>query len=161
MDCLGSSYQLVLATDSNLLTVKSWFSDQQQILTWGGPNMYYPISDETFMSLLQESHLSSYCLLDPDNSVVAFGQFYLRLDRHHLGRLVVSPKHRNQGLVKKLIFGLLEMAVQINGQREASLFVYKDNSPALRAYSAIGFKTRIYPADLPPNMQDCLYMVLD
>jgi GNAT superfamily N-acetyltransferase len=41
---------------------------------------------------------------------VAFGQYYRRLEHHHLARLCVNPKYRGQGLAKILVTRILEQA---------------------------------------------------
>jgi ribosomal protein S18 acetylase RimI-like enzyme len=153
-------YQLTLATQSQLLELKSWFTTQHQIFTWGGPNLSYPMKDDTFIELMRASHLSSYSVINSENVLVAFGQFYLRLERHHLGRLAVNPNYRNKGLAKLLITKLLEQATKFSQPREASLFVFRDNIAALKCYHSMGFREESYPDTMPANMQNCAYMVL-
>lgn len=155
----SSEYQLEAATDIAILSVKAWFSNQQQLFSWGGPNMSYPMSDRAFLTILREPQLNSFCLFNADGQLLAFGQFYLRLERHHLGRLAVNPLFRNKGLAKILIASLLEKAQQKLGMRAASLFVFKDNDAALRCYLAMGFNEQSYPEGIPNNMPNCMYMV--
>jgi ribosomal protein S18 acetylase RimI-like enzyme len=153
--------KLLNSTDEHLLQVKSWFSTAAEIFTWGGPNMTYPMSDEDFLHLIKGKHLHSYSLLDTTQQVLAFGQFYDRLGRNHLGRLAVAPTHRGKGLSKKLIEGLLTKAQKVRPSVEASLFVFTDNQVAYQCYQSLGFKEVPYPLHpFPGNMQNCVYMVL-
>lgn len=152
---------LVYPTEQQYLQVKTWFSDHQQIYTWGGPNMTYPMSDENFLKCLTAEHFKSFCLLNDQQQLLAFGQYYRRLEHHHLGRLAVNPKYRGQGLAKILINNLLEQAYSEQSAKGASLFVFKDNGVAYRCYQSLGFIETDYPeVPFPGNMKNCAYMVL-
>ncbi|WP_068374472.1 GNAT family N-acetyltransferase [Paraglaciecola hydrolytica] len=155
------NYQLVNATEQHLLSVKTWFNSTAQIFTWGGPNMVYPMADNDFLDLMQAEHLNSYVLTDNSQQMLAFGQFYMRLGRHHLGRLGVNPSFRGQGLAKPLIKKLLALAHKQQNAQGASLFVFADNLVALQCYASLGFELANYPDPMPGNMQNCLYMVLE
>jgi ribosomal protein S18 acetylase RimI-like enzyme len=150
---------LICPTEQQYLQVKTWFSDHQQMFTWGGPNMTYPMSDDKFLNLLTAEHFTSFCLLNEEQQVVAFGQYYERLDHHHLGRLAVKPNNRGQGLAKILITKILEKAHLEQPAKGASLFVFKDNLVAYNCYQSLGFVETEYPEQpFPGNMQNCVYM---
>jgi ribosomal protein S18 acetylase RimI-like enzyme len=152
---------LVYPTKQQFLQVKSWFSNHQQAYTWGGPNMTYPMSDKSFFKLLTAGHFKSFCLLNDEQRVVAFGQYYRRLEHHHLGRLAVNPKYRGQGFSKILITEILEQAFIAKSAKGASLFVFRDNIVAYNGYQSLGFIETDYPEEpFPGNMQNCAYMVL-
>jgi ribosomal protein S18 acetylase RimI-like enzyme len=151
---------LVKALQVHLLELKNWFSDFEQILTWGGPDMVYPISDKDFVELLTKPHLNSYALVDANQQLLAFGQYYIRLDRWHLGRLAVNPQFRGQGLAKVLVTELLQSAALKKSNMEASLFVFTDNHVAHQCYQSLGFIETDYPGGVPGNLQNCVYMVL-
>lgn len=150
---------LICPTEQECLRVKTWFSDHQQMFTWGGPNMTYPMADQDFLKQLSANHCKSFCLLKDEQKVVAFGQYYERLDHHHLGRLAVNPKYRGQGLAKILITTILEKAHLEQPNKGASLFVFKDNVVAYNCYQSLGFVETEYPEPpFPGNMQNCIYM---
>jgi ribosomal protein S18 acetylase RimI-like enzyme len=152
---------LTYPTQKQYLQVKDWFSNRKQIYAWGGPNLTYPMSDENFLKLLTADHFKSFGLLNDEQQLVAFGQYYRRLDYHHLGRLAVNPKYRGQGLAKILITKILEQAFLQQSAKGASLFVFKDNIVAYQCYQSLGFIETDYPEDpFPGNMQNCAYMVL-
>jgi ribosomal protein S18 acetylase RimI-like enzyme len=157
----SDNQQLVVASEQHLLNVKTWFSSTAEIYTWGGPNMVYPMADDTFITLMRAAHLNSYSLVNSAQQIVAFGQFYLRLGRHHLGRLAVNPQYRGQGFAKPLIKQLLAKAAKQQNAQGASLFVFIDNHVALQCYQSLGFKRASYPEAMPGNMQNCHYMILD
>ena len=152
---------LIYPTEQQCLQVKYWFSNHQEIYTWGGPNMTYPMSDNNFLKLLTADHIKSFGLLNEQQQLLAFGQYYRRLEHHHLARLAVNPQYRGQGLAKILITKILEQAFLAQSAKGASLFVFKDNTAAYQCYQSLGFIETDYPADpFPDNMQNCAYMVL-
>ena len=152
---------LTLPTKQQYLQVKSWFSNHQEIYTWGGPNMTYPMPDEDFLNRLKAPHIDSFSLINENQELVAFGQYYMRLGKRHLGRLAVNPNFRGQGLSKILITKLLAQAENTQPNTDASLFVFKDNVVAYSCYQSLGFIETDYPEQpFPGNMQNCVYMVL-
>ncbi|MFT5135074.1 MAG: ribosomal protein S18 acetylase RimI-like enzyme [Arenicella sp.] len=108
--------------------------------------------------------MASYCLLGstiaaangPDE-LLAFGQFYQRLDKCHLARLLVAPKQRGKGLAKVLINLLSELGRQSFVLAGDSLFVLPENLAAVQVYTSIGFEVVNYPGQHP--LDDHLYMI--
>ncbi|MCF2949044.1 GNAT family N-acetyltransferase [Paraglaciecola aquimarina] len=147
------------ATTEHMLQIKRWFHHFDEIQRWGGPELTYPIEDQTFTELLQAPHFNSYAMLDENNQVMAFGQHYIRLERHHLARLVVNPNNRGQGLGQVLVKQLLDIAIGLHTAQSASLFVFEDNLAAYHCYQKLGFVETDYPGGVPGNMKDCVYMV--
>lgn len=160
---LDKEFSLVAATQSDVIDLYSWFSDQHSISRWGGPGFEYPMSQSAFLSALRVEELASYWVEDSMGQKVAFGQFYERLGRHHLGRLVVAEHQRGRGLGKQLVLLLLERSLQSLDidveQQEASLFVMQDNPAAIQCYQSLGFTNATYPGGIPGNMSNCDYMI--
>ena len=152
---------LIDPTQHHFLQVKSWFSNHQEIHSWAGPKMTYPMSDESFLRSLTEEPFKSCCLLNDEQQLVAFGQYYRRLEHHHLARLCVNPKYRGQGLAKILVTQILEQAFLEPSAKGTSLFVFKDNIVAYNCYRSLGFIETDYPEQpFLGYMQDCVYMTL-
>jgi ribosomal protein S18 acetylase RimI-like enzyme len=149
------------ASEKHLQAIHPWFTNFEEIFTWGGPAMHYPMPIDAFVQTLQAPHLCSYGLVDQDAKLLAFGQHYVRLGRHHLGRLVVNPQHRGRGLGKILVTNLLAKAGLDRRANGASLFVFASNVVAYRCYQSLGFTQALYPEAMPANMDNCLYMVRD
>jgi ribosomal protein S18 acetylase RimI-like enzyme len=119
------------------------------------------MSDENFLKSLTAEHFKSFCLLNDEQQLVAFGQYYRRLEHHHLGRLAVNPKQRGQGLAKILITKILEQAFLNQSAKGASLFVFKDNTVTNQCYQSLGFIEIEYPKQpFLGNMQNCVCMIL-
>jgi ribosomal protein S18 acetylase RimI-like enzyme len=144
-------------TDHHLLEIMSWFDDEQSLFTWSGPNFRYPYDLTSFREDLKLSELNSFVLRDDKLTTLAFGQYYLRLGRCHLGRLVVNPNCRGQGIAKQLMNKLFQAGSRDLGVNEGSLFVLEHNKSAIKSYQSFGFLFMSYPNDLP--IENCLYMI--
>ena len=143
-------------TQSDIQTIMSWFSNEEQVRQWGGPTIRYPYTLESLCEDIKLETLASYCLFSPTQQLLAFGQYYLRLGKCHLGRLVVNPSCRGGGIVSELIDHLCHIGAAELDADEYSLFVFQNNEPAIKAYQRNGFSLQDYPANIP--MENCWYM---
>ena len=133
----------------------SWFPDRRSCAVWASPAFPYPFTETTFLENIRPE-LPSFSLIGDEQELLGFGQYYLRVGRCHLARLVIAPPHRSQGLGAFLVRGLCRRGCRKLGVEECSLFVLPDNPPALKLYRRIGFAEATYPGQLSP---DCVYMV--
>ncbi len=145
------------ANKADCLLLMSWFEDKAALQIWSGPNVRYPLNQESFTEDIQLAKLDSYILEDEDNNLVAFGQFYERLGRCHLGRLVVNPIYRRQGFGELLIKKLGQKGQSTLGLKGLSLFVLKTNKVALALYRKMDFEITDYPE--PLAIDGCLYLI--
>ncbi|MDN4503821.1 GNAT family N-acetyltransferase [Alteromonadaceae bacterium BrNp21-10] len=150
--------QLISPTKQHIQQMLGWFTNKQQSTTWGGPQFRYPFTEQSFIEDLKLDTLASHVIEDSEGRCLAFGQYYARVGRCHLGRLAVSPAHRGQGIGKQLIHLLTQQGKTQLGVSECSLFVYEDNRQAYQLYLRLGFREMDYPEAMP--MAECLYMVL-
>ncbi|MFC6634009.1 GNAT family N-acetyltransferase [Microbulbifer taiwanensis] len=150
--------RLITATEEHLRTLMTWLPDLRQCRQWGGPTFRYPFTEQTFIEDCRWPDLPSCVLLDEDGESLAFGQYYERRDRCHLGRLIVSPGHRGAGLGRTLVTELSKRGCRELNARECSLFVLKDNTRARKLYEKLGFAYSDYP-DSPGWLEGCDYMI--
>lgn len=141
-----STMQLKPVTRDQVEQMMRWFPDRRSCEIWGGPKFRFPFTRTTFFEDICVGDLPSYALLD-DKSFVGFGQYYRRVGRYHVGRLVISPEHRSRGLGAWLIGSLVARARGDFVASECSLFVLPDNIPAVRLYEKLGFVRVAYPED--------------
>ena len=147
-------------TDDYLSTLMSWFTDNEvDFHAWSGPGFRYPYTVESFKQDLKYDELASYVLISPDQQLLAFGQYYLRLEKCHLGRLVVNPNKRGQALGGELLHKLCQIGIEQLQVTSCSLFVFTDNQSAIKAYQKFGFVVAQYPEQMP--IDNCYYMVLN
>ena len=155
---------LVEPSQPMIQLMMTWIKDERQLSAWAGPNFRYPFTLERFTQDLRLADLAAYCLVGssvatPNGAaeLLAFGQFYQRLDKCHLARLLVAPKQRGKGLAKVLIKLLSELGRQRFELEGDSLFVLPENLAAVQVYTSIGFEVVEYPEQHP--LDDHLYMI--
>ena len=144
-------------TDKQLIELMSWFSNQDELDIWSGPNFRFPLNLDTLKLDLKLNTLPSFFLLSEQAQLLAFGQYYLRLDKCHLARLVVNPKLRGQGVACHLITLLKNKGMADLQTHACSLFVLEQNHRAIKSYQKLGFSFANYPEQL--SLKAVLYMV--
>ncbi len=149
--------KLIDPTKDQLIEMMSWFSDEDELSEWAGPGFRYPYDLDSFMSDLNLDSLNSYSLVSEQLLFLAFGQYYLRLGKCHLGRLVVSPEFRGKGIASRLMTELSKQGKERLNVSSTSLFVLAHNKAAIKAYEKFGFKLAVYPENMA--IENCLYMV--
>lgn len=148
--------KLIPCTKEHIYFLSTWCSSLQEVEQWAGPDIRFPYTPETFLMDIKYQELSCYGLINQKNELVAFGQFYERLSNCHLGRLIVNPHFRGQGIAKKLVIYLSKQAISTLKLHKLSLFVYSNNVPALTLYKKLGFIEKDYPENL--SITNCLYL---
>lgn len=144
-------------TQDQFIEMMNWFKNPKELRTWAGPNFRHPYDLDTFTNDLNLNTIESFIVVSKKSELLAFGQCYNRLNRCHLGRLVVAPKHRGKNLVSGLMILLIAFGTKKWGVNETSLFVMTNNEVALNAYFRFGFKIVDYPEAMP--ISNCYYMV--
>lgn len=149
--------KLIPTTTPHIDELIQWFSSEAQVAQWTGPNFVFPFVRESFITMIKWQEIPSYTLVNNDGKVLAFGQFYQRLNCCHLGRLIVNPTLRGQGLGKVLIQQLANKGKATLKLENLSLFVLANNLNALNLYQALGFTLQTYPEDI--GLANCLYLI--
>ena len=141
------STRLVPATRDHLREMMAWFPSPESCTLWGGAEFRYPFTEATFVADSRCEELPTYSLVAEEDALLGFGQYYDRVGRCHLGRLVISPDHRGRGLGTRLIEKLIELGAPALRANECSLFVARTNPAAARLYERLGFTIAPYPDD--------------
>ncbi len=150
-------WRLEESSRADMTELMQWFEDAAAIKVWGGPRFGFPFSKSSFLRDCHWRKMPTFSLRNPDGQLAAFGQIYERLGRINLARLVVNPVMRGQGVGKRLVSGLLEAGREIYDSAEYSLFVYRDNAPALQCYRSMGFEIAEFP-EKAPLQYECFYL---
>lgn len=148
---------LARAVDADTKALMTWFKDAHSVNVWGGPTFRFPFDRESFTEDCRLRELTTFALRDPDDRFCAFGQMYERDRRINLARLIAHPQMRGQGIGNRLVQMLIGVGPSLFALNEFSLYVYRDNAPALRCYRSQGFEIQDYPAD-QPLADDCFYL---
>ena len=149
--------KLTTPTDQQLVELMSWFASEEELTVWSGPNFSYPFDLKSFKRDLKLNTLSSFSMVSSEGDLLAFGQYYLRLGKCHLGRLVVNPRFRGKGIIARLINQLIALGKSELSTQSCSLFVLAHTKSAINAYAKLGFCIVDYPEKIA--LENCLYMV--
>jgi len=146
------------ATIEQQWQLRTIFRSGAELTQWGGEGFRYPLQRLQFLQHLHLPDTEAYVLVNQQNQVVAFGQICNRFAKIHLARLLVLPAFRRQGIAQQLIAALISRGLRQWPEREASLFVFLDNTAALRSYQRLGFKPETQPS---APRTDLYFMTLD
>jgi ribosomal protein S18 acetylase RimI-like enzyme len=138
--------------------IMGWFPDKESVTRWGSPYMRYPLQDETFLGDIYWDRISSRVARAEDGRLLGFGQFYLKLGRCHLARLVINPDFRGHGLGEEFVAALMKHGSEDLRAGEFSLYVMTANKPALNCYRSLGFELADYP-DGDARLENCVFMI--
>ena len=153
----NDAWTLQRSVESDFDDLMGWFDVAAEVSRWGGPKFRFPFTRETFLNDCHWPEMASFSLRDPADQLCAFGQLYDRNCRINLARLVVRPDRRGQGLGRRLITMLMSVGPTLYSLDEFSLFVLRDNVPALECYKSLGFEIQKYPADEDLG-EECYYL---
>lgn len=151
------SFQLREANIDECLALRQHFTNLAEVTLWGGEGYLWPLSKHQFLQKLMLANTQSFIFLR-NQQAVGFGQICDRFGRHHLARLLIFPKFRQQGLAVGLLHGLLLQAQSINKRLDFSLYVFKHNEIAQRAYRKLGFTETEQPES---PRDDLIFMTLN
>ncbi|MDP5205978.1 N-acetyltransferase [Alishewanella sp. SMS9] len=149
--------QLIPATSTHLPELMSWFNSEAELISWAGPGFRFPFNAESFAQVLKLESLSSCLLQADDGQILGFGQYSLQHGHAHLSRLVIHPRFRGYGFIQILLGKLQRQASLTLNTASASLFVFRSNAAAIRAYQQAGFVEQLHPQG--ELHQLCSYMV--
>lgn len=145
---------LRIPESTDYLAIATWIPDVQSCVRWAGPRVPFPFSAAELPSLLAVDGGASYCLAEEAAGPLGFGQHWeLLAGAVHLGRIIVSPAARGQGLGRRLCQLLVAQAVHATGATAVTLRVYRNNTAAFSLYSSLGF----IPVE-PASTEDVLFM---
>lgn len=147
---------LAPARKEHLGQVLPWITSPEALRLWGGSALTYPPQLERTWGEIGADSTNTYVLMDEGQAVVGFGQVLPRpADTVHLGRIILAPEQRGQGLGRELCERLIQVAYASSHPRRITLNVYCHNVPAVRLYTSLGFKVRTEDA-----VEDSYFMEL-
>lgn len=141
--------ELRATTFADAELVSSWVSSPEELLTFAGPKLRFPLDPQALLDTSLEGWQVRSLFLE--GQLVGTGSFTLRDGAVHLGRLMVDPLRRGEGLGRVLVTELLEHARLHNPELarclRATLNVASDNVAAQRLYESLGFRVLREDAD--------------
>jgi ribosomal protein S18 acetylase RimI-like enzyme len=157
-EATGHGMKIEEARIEDAKEIMGWFPDKESVTRWGSPYMSYPLKDDTFFGDIYWDRMSSRVARTEDGSLLAFGQFYTKLGRCHLARLVINPEYRGRGFGEKFVSALMDHGAEQLGTDEFSLYVMTANRPAYNCYKNLGFELARQPED-DARLEDVVFMV--
>lgn len=151
--------KLVEADIGHVRNLMTWFADAPSVAIWGGPGFRFPFDEESFLKDMRWGELASRALVDDAGELAAFGQYYDRIGRCHLGRLAVHPERRGGRIGETLVRLMCAEGCRALNATECSLFVYETNVRAVRLYERLGFRVMPYPETFP-GLDGIVYMTV-
>ncbi|WP_347568812.1 GNAT family N-acetyltransferase [Microbacterium lacticum] len=124
--------------DRDLERIVGWIPDAEALRLFSGTRLSWPLTVRQLQEVTEASALAPYVVAAASGELV--GHFDLRLEEWvvWLGRVVVDPSQRGQGLAR----GVVKLAVveaHRLGAHRVRLNVISSNVPAVRAYRRAGF----------------------
>lgn len=114
-------------------------TDLREVLEIERVSFPTPWSKNMFIEDISNKDRSFFIVARMDERIVAYGGFWLILDEAHLGNLAVHPDFRRQGIGKKTLQKLIEIA-KSKGANLMTLEVREGNKTARTLYENIGFR---------------------
>ncbi|WP_105102712.1 GNAT family N-acetyltransferase [Microbulbifer pacificus] len=155
---IDAGFSLNPFEEKYLTELMRWIPSETECRQWGGPGFRYPFDQQSFSEDCRWRELPTFIVKNAEGLPVAFGQFYQRLQCCHLGRLIVAPHTRGQGVGQQLIRALAVRGYESLRLQQCSLFVLKNNLPAKALYERLGFEVCDYPEPMD-GLEMCHYMV--
>lgn len=101
--------ELRATTFADAELVSSWVSSPEELLTFAGPKLHFPLDPQALLDTSLEGWQVRSLFFE--GRLVGTGSFTLRDGAVHLGRLMVDPQRRGEGLGRVLVTELLEHAL--------------------------------------------------
>ncbi len=133
------------SVDADFDILMTWFPNESDVRRWGGPEFEFPFTPSSFRRDCHWPEMASFSLRDDDDGLLAFGQFYARDGHTNLARIGVRPGLQGQGIGRQFMSQLMAVGSERLHLPAYSLYVYRDNVPALRCYRSLGFEISPYP----------------
>lgn len=97
-----------------------------------------PWSEQGFLDALRQDTL--FVTAKQENQVLGYCGMYCSFEEGEITNVAVFPEAQRNGIGKKIISGLLEMALE-KGIVRVVLEVRVSNTPAIKLYEGFGFQT--------------------
>ncbi|HZZ46765.1 MAG TPA: GNAT family N-acetyltransferase [Pseudonocardia sp.] len=127
--------------DADLAAVVGWITDREALELFTGTTLCWPLTEEQLRELLAATAgMTAWTLVDDVEPDRPLGHFDLTRDSEgaHLGRVIIAPERRGEGLGRQLL-GLVLDNARKQHLTLISLNVAADNLPAIRTYQHWGF----------------------
>lgn len=131
------------ATPADAAIALSWTPEDEALRRWAGPAIRCPATAESLWADIDTADATTFAFKSGADGLVGFGQVRFREKTYgHLARIIVSPRHRGQGLGRALCVALMREAGRRHPIKAFSLYVFPDNINAIALYRSLGYVER-------------------
>ncbi|MCX5012671.1 MULTISPECIES: GNAT family N-acetyltransferase [unclassified Streptomyces] len=123
------------AEDAPLL--RTWVTTRTELITWAGPAFSWPLDDAQLAAYAADPGRHIWTAVSPGNHRVG----HVSVSGTRLGRVLIAPEARDQGLGRALVSQAVELCFGELALPEITLGVWAHNTAALRIYEKLGFRT--------------------
>lgn len=127
--------------DADLAAVVGWITDRDALHLFTGTTLRWPLTEQQLRDLLADTaDMTAWTLIDDVEPDRPLGHFDLTRDSEgaHLGRVIIDPERRGQGLGRDLV-GFVLATAREEHLTLISLNVVAGNLPAIKTYQRWGF----------------------
>ncbi|CAM3801562.1 GNAT family N-acetyltransferase [Mesobacillus thioparans] len=138
-------------TEEDIPQLISWISSPEFLFQWSGTGFTYPLTDQQLNKYLNEANKDgaknhAYKVIHLESSKVighiSLGSINLRNRNARMCRVLIGDDDmKGKGLAPFMVNKLLNIAFEQFDLHKVSLAVYDFNTPALKLYQKMGFKT--------------------
>ncbi|MGB4780335.1 GNAT family N-acetyltransferase [Microbacterium sp.] len=124
--------------DRDLERIVSWVPDAGALSLFSGTRLSWPLTGIQLRDLTVGSDLAAFVVVEASGALVGHFDLGIAGELGRLGRVIVDPALRGQGLAGRIVNLAVAEAARLGAER-VRLNVISDNLPALRAYRRAGF----------------------
>ena len=126
------------ATEQDFAQICSLFTTEKELF-WIYPKGSYPFTLEQLQHLMQVRR--DLTVAEQDGRILGFANLYNYEAGKSvfIGNVVVDSKSRGQGLGRRLVAHMIDLATQKYALPEVRISVFNENTKALLLYSGFGF----------------------
>ena len=136
---MGSSDSLEPFRAAHAREVAGWAATVEEARRWGGQAVVWPVAASVFSAWHADPGVRPFVLIR-SGELLGYGEVWIDEEEREveLGRIIVRPERRGQGLGRLLVTLLLGQAAQ-TGYQAAFVRVAPGNAAALACYRRAGF----------------------
>ena len=124
--------------------LRTWIRSPEQLRVWAGPGLDWPLTDAELRAYVDEGargRLIWTAVTVEAGAPVGHASLLIRDGGPvgRLGRILICPTRRGEGLGRALMDACAQAAFAVDGVQTLTLGVYSHNVRALRLYQSLGF----------------------
>jgi len=133
--------KLLKLRESDFDTFKSWIANKDELFSFAGPILKYPITDEQLLNYTNDSQRVVYkVVLLESNIMIGNAELNFENPTPRLSRILIGNKaDRKKGLGKIIVEKMLEKLFSEYDFQNVDLNVFDWNKSAVKCYESVGF----------------------